>query len=87
MPDFCNARFGRGRLLEKISKEKVTQLLYFTYAWGAYIKPFTMEVGLFFKVINAGYFHCANNGLRLSTSEAMSVLHCEAQCQRKSWMH
>jgi hypothetical protein len=32
-----------------------------------------MEVGLFFKVINAGYFHCANNGLNLSTSEITSV--------------
>jgi hypothetical protein len=37
-----------------------------------------MEVGLFVKVINAGYFHCANNA-NLSTSEITSVLHCEAR--------
>jgi hypothetical protein len=47
---FATLGSAGNRLLEKSINRKVTQSLRFTYAWGcAFIKPFTMEVGLFLR--------------------------------------
>jgi hypothetical protein len=54
-------------IIKKISKEKVTKSLYFTYAWGALIQPIAMEVCTFVKVTNvinhANFGGCMLRGL------------------------
>jgi hypothetical protein len=84
---FATLSSAGNRLLEKSIKIKSRTIVIFHVCRGRLYQTVYNESWPIFKVISAGHFHCANNGLNLSTSEIMSVLHCEAQCHRKGRMY